>query len=190
MPRQQQFFVSGDIVMPPPETGEEGEKAKARRSGKAEGKPAKSASPRKLPVEAVRLAEIDLTDKTFQLRVSSPSKDLLTSLADKGQRQPIDLVGAGPPYRIVDGFQRVAAARKLGWDSVKAFVHRDMDEKAAMRIAFTKKLLEENLSVPEQVHAMALASRHGLGRAEIAELFGLSERQVRRYMKYLSRPDG
>ena len=180
MPRRQQFFVSGDIVMAPPEAGEEGEKAKARRSGKAEGK---------LPVEAVRLSEIDLTDKTFQLRVSSPSKDLLTSLADKGQRQPIDLVGAGPPYRIVDGFQRVAAGRKLGWNSVKAFVHRDMDEKAAMRIAFTKKLLGEDLSVPEKVHAIALASRHGLGRAEIAELFGLSERQVHRYMKYLRLPE-
>jgi ParB-like chromosome segregation protein Spo0J len=137
----------------------------------------------------VRLSDIHQADRTFQVRSPAPIEKLLSSLEREGQHEPIDLVGAKPPHRIVDGFCRVAAARKLGWDSIDALVHRDIGEQEALRIAFTKNVAGEDLSLAEKIHAIALASRQGLSRVEIAELFGLTEQDVDRYMEYLKFPD-
>lgn len=166
--------------------GEEGEEAESRPAGKA--KPARSARPCKVSPETVRLSDIALDDTTFQFRVSPPASEL-SRLEHQSQREPIDLLGVHPPYRVVDGFRRIATARKLGRDSIKALVHRDMNEKEAMHIAFSRNISRERLSFPEKAHAIGVARRQGLKPAEIAELFGLSERQVCRYLKYLGSPD-
>ena len=171
--------------MSPSDTAEGGERARTPDSGNPQVGPARSQN----SVERVRLSNILLEDKTFQFRFSSPNKDLLASLGHERQREPIDLVGADPPYRIVDGFRRLSAARELGWDSIEAFVHRVIDNKEAMRIAFTKNVVRKNLSTLEKAHAIVLARKRGLKRAEIAEFFGLSERQVNRYLEYLKLPD-
>jgi ParB/RepB/Spo0J family partition protein len=162
--------------MPQPPSGEEREKEEPP-------------PPRTTKAEPVKLSDIDLGDTSLQFRVSSPSVELLTDLERKGQREPIELFGVEPPYRIVDGFRRVEAARKLGWDAIEAHVHRDIGEAEAMRIAFTSNIAREHLSFPEKAHAMALARRQGLSRAAIAEVFGMSEERVSNHMKFLNQPD-
>jgi ParB-like chromosome segregation protein Spo0J len=89
----------------------------------------------------------------------------------------------------VDGFRRIAAARRLGWESVEALVHRRISETEALRIAFTKNAARKRGSVPEIVHAIALARKLGLATAEIAALLGLPRRTVERHLRYLRWPE-
>lgn len=135
--------------------------------------------------ETVRLSDIDVNDTLFQLRIHPPTPELLSSLEREGQREPVELLGITAPFRIVDGFRRIAAARNLGWHSVKALIHRKLGDREGMKIAFTKRIAVNNLSIPEKTHAMGLARRLGLSNIEIAELFDLSEREVRMHLEQL-----
>ena len=175
-------------MMPQPVTEQGDAKPRARTSRVSRAKLGRRAS-HKMSVETVELSNIDFEDTTFQFRFSSESKELVSSLEHESQHEPIDLVGLEPPFRIVDGFRRFAAARELGWHSIEAFVHGDSSEREAMRIAFTKNVVRRNLSSLERAHAIVRARKQGLGRTEIADLFGLSQRQVNRYQELLSLPE-
>ena len=167
--------------MADPEAGAEGERT--RRVP-----PERRVRGRAMAPEMVRLSDIDLGDTTFQLRVSLATKELVLSLERDGLQEPVELVGLRAPYRVVDGFARIAAARSLGWVSIRAFVHRGMNDEDAMKIAFNRRVAKNDLSFPEKVHAIGLARRMGLRTEEIAELFGLTEKQVHRYLEHLSLP--
>ena len=175
--------------MPSPEAAERTEETDYKSSRGSEGKAGTGADPRLLSVETVPLSEIQMEDATFQFRFSSSGTAVLSSLEHETHRQPIDLLGVEPPYRIVDGFRRIAAARALAWDSIQAFVHRGIDDNEAMRIAFTKNVVRRNLSALEKANAILHARKQGLKRRQIAALFGLSERQVNRYQEILRLPD-
>jgi ParB/RepB/Spo0J family partition protein len=139
--------------------------------------------------ESVRLGDIDTRDQAFQYRFPSEVETLEHSLRTEGQREPVDLIGR-KPYRIVDGFRRILAAAHLGWPAVKAFVHRDMTEDDAYRIAFTKNVVRRNLSPLERAQALFVAMRkRGLREEQLREAFGISEKQVRRYLELLRFPD-
>jgi ParB/RepB/Spo0J family partition protein len=139
--------------------------------------------------ERVRLADIDSRDQAFQYRFRTEFGTLKHSLETEGQREPVDLMGE-KPYRVIDGFRRVLAARALGWTTVKAFIHRTMTEDDAYRIAFTKNVVRRNLSPLERAQAMLVAMRRrGLKEDELRSAFGISERQVRRYLDLLQFPD-
>jgi ParB family chromosome partitioning protein len=143
-----------------------------------------------MTLEDVPLTHIDPCDLTFQYRFPSGVSGLRISLESEGQRQPVDLIGCRPPYRVVDGFRRILAATALEWTSVKALVHRSLSEEEAYRMAFTKNVVRRNLSPLERAQAMAVGMQErGLKERDLSHAFGISERQVGRYLKLLSFPD-
>jgi ParB/RepB/Spo0J family partition protein len=135
-------------------------------------------------IEVVRVADINPGDTAFQFRVSYGVTDLRRSLEQEGLRTPIDLVGP-KPYRIVDGFRRCKAATALGWETLRAVVHT-IDDKEALRVAFTKNVVRKALSPVDRANAVWLAQRQGFKRSELAELFSLSPKQLQRYLDLLS----
>lgn len=137
----------------------------------------------------VPLADLDPQDKSFQFRLLEVTDDLLVSMRSQGQRDPVDLLGGRRLHRIVDGFRRVAAARQLGWTTIKAYVHQDLQESDAWRLAFTKNVARRNLSPIERANAALLARRNGVGISELSALFGITDRQVRRYLEFLKLPE-
>ena len=135
--------------------------------------------------QAVTLDEVTLEDRTVQYRLSTQTTDLARSLGEDGQEEPIDLLrGFGKPYRVIDGFRRCQAAYELGWPSIKAFIH-DMDEEKALRFAYTKNVVRRNLSPMERAHALWVGQKKGLSKSDLAAAFGISEKQVDRYLKLL-----
>lgn len=139
--------------------------------------------------EAVALADIDSKDLAFQYRFPAEFRSLKESLKNEGQREPIDLIGKRP-YRIVDGFRRVLAATALNWPTIKAFVHRNLSDDDAYRIAFTKNVVRRNLTPLERAQAMVVAMRkRGLKEGQLRDAFGLSEKQVKRYLELLDFPE-
>lgn len=164
------------------------EAKKARKEAKEAARAAASLGLKVQEWSLIPLEDIDTEDKIFQYRLSSGVADLKESLGTTGQQEPVDLTGK-KPYRIIDGFRRIKAARDLGWDSIKAFVHRAITDEEASRLAFTKNVIRKNLSQIEKAHAMLLAQRRGVKKAELAKAFGIAERQVNRYLELNSFPE-
>jgi ParB/RepB/Spo0J family partition protein len=137
----------------------------------------------------VSLADIKLTDHTFQYRLGVTTSGLRRSLETDGQEEPIDLLrGSGKPYKILDGFRRCAAALELGWSAIKAFIH-DFDEDKAIRFAFIKNVVRKSMTPMERAHALWVAQKRGFSSDELPELFGLSPKQVGRYLNLLKFPE-
>ena len=165
-----------------------------RESGsrRRNGAPANGASPESVPPgiqtaswEDVSLADIDTSDLAFQYRFPSEVASIRQSLQAEGQREPIDLVGKRP-FQVVDGFRRIMAASELGWTKVKAFVHGELPADEAYRIAFTKNVVRRNLRPLERAQAMIVAlKKRGLTEAQLRTAFGISEKQVKRYLALL-----
>jgi len=75
-------------------------------------------------LNTVALAEIDATDLLFSLNPVSPDPALVASVAAIGLAQPLRLQKRlDHRFRIVSGFQRFAAARAAGLESLPAFVY-------------------------------------------------------------------
>jgi ParB/RepB/Spo0J family partition protein len=170
----------------------QGELGSRRRTG---GTP-NGASPGSVPPgiqtaswEDVSLADIDTSDLAFQYRFPSEVASIRQSLQAEGQREPIDLVGKRP-FQVVDGFRRIMAASELGWTKVKAFVHGELPADEAYRIAFTKNVVRRNLRPLERAQAMIVAlKKRGLTEAQLRTAFGISEKQVKRYLGLLEFPE-
>lgn len=138
-------------------------------------------------VQDIPLEEIDVEDKTFQYRFTANVGDLKNSLTHEGQREPIDLTGS-KPYRIIDGFRRVAALNALGWKTAKALIHRGVSDEEAHKLAFLKNVVRKNLSPMDKANAIFQAKQRGKKTADLAELFNLSEKQIQRYEDLLKFP--
>lgn len=135
----------------------------------------------------VRLADIDLDDLTFQLRVEMRLGDIKESLDEAGQLDPIHLLGPAP-YRIIDGFRRCNAARALGWNEVEAAVYDQLDQRRAFQFAFAHNAVRKNLRPIDKANAIRLAMKAGLSRRDVAAELLMSEKQVGRYLALLRLP--
>jgi ParB/RepB/Spo0J family partition protein len=131
-------------------------------------------------VEVVRLENIDREDLRFQYRLGAAIADLKRSIAAEGLREPIDLLDT-KPYRIIDGFRRVASISALGGKSVKALIHTGLSEEEAHTHAFLKNVVRRNLSSSEKAQAVCKALERGVNVKDVARHLGLAEKQVRRY---------
>ena len=155
-----------------------------------EQREAAPAKPCESPMECrrVRLDDIVLDDLTYQMRVETKATDLKQSLRDDGQIEPVHLLGASPPFRIVDGFRRCTAAKSLGWSAVQAFVHEKLDDHHAFKLAFLHNVVRKNLRPIDRANAIRLAQKRGMKLLDAAAELGLSEKQARRYVALLDLP--
>jgi ParB family chromosome partitioning protein len=138
-------------------------------------------------IESIPVDEIDSSNVTFQYRFTTDTNRLRDAIAREGQLEPIDLTDS-KPHRIIDGFRRLAVIRELGWPSVKAIVRRNVSGEAAHQIAFDKNVVRKNLRPIEKANAIRLAKDRGCKTSVIAEQFGISEKQIRRYDALLEFP--
>lgn len=140
-------------------------------------------------IEQVPISNINQKDMTFQYRVNVKALDLLPSLQAAGQKTPIDLIGDEVPFKIVDGFRRVLAVSRLGWETIDAVVHHGISEEEAHRIAFIKNVARRSLTPLDKANAVLLARKRGQSISELASGLAISERQISRYLEMLDFPD-
>src|SRR3972149_4719217 len=119
-------------------------------------------------VQDIPLDDIKADESGFQYRLSANLGDLKHSLAQEGQKEPIDLTGS-KPYRIIDGFRRVAAVQALGWPTVKGLVHKGISDEEAHKLAFIKNVVRKNLSPMDKANAIYQAKQRGMKAAELNE---------------------
>jgi ParB/RepB/Spo0J family partition protein len=139
-------------------------------------------------VVCIDLRDIDVNDKRYQLRVASRAGDLKKSLEGAGQQIPVILLGSCPPYKIVDGFRRIAALGALGRDKVKAIIVEELHERDAVRLSFVQNAKRRNFSPMDRANALWTLSRIGESESDAARDLGLSDRQAARYLRLLQFP--
>ena len=76
--------------------------------------------------------------------------------------EPIDLVGPAP-YRILDGFRRLAALKAAGKQTAMAIVHELRTQEEAHQLAFMKNVVRKNLRPVERSRCILLARERGKG---------------------------
>ncbi len=158
---------------------------------------------------AIPLALIDATDRIRE--VSEPHAQVMAAnMADRGQRQPIEVVRVRARYRLVFGAHRYRGAEINGWDTIDAFVVegsaaelrlREIDENLIRheltaldraRFLLERKRLYEALN-PETRNGVNQWSAGFANMAnprftvEMAEKIGLSERTIQRACELASK---
>lgn len=106
---------------------------------------------------------------------------LAASLSVEGQQVPILVrpVGVGR-YQVIQGHRRVAAANRLGWKVIRAFVE-EMDDEEAQRRAFAENWARKKVGLYwEAQRVQEMAKRHAM--ESVASYFGKSVGWVRRRM--------
>jgi len=127
-------------------------------------------------------------------------KELAQSMAQQGQTVPLTVrrvTGAekhtgedehSGNYMLIAGERRWRAARRLGWDTVRAEV-RDADPQEARWLALIENLQREDLSPVEEARAFQhLLHRNDLTQSELAERVGKSQSYIAQKLRLLKVP--
>jgi ParB/RepB/Spo0J family partition protein len=139
-----------------------------------------------IQVRQISIAAIDWTDQRFQYRLSVDISDLKQSLRRCGQQVPVILWGQSSRPKIIDGFRRITALRQLEVDYVHAIIRSDIDEDEAFTLSFIENAKRRNLLPFDKAHAIWFSiHRRGLEPARVAADFGLSLKQINRYLRLI-----
>lgn len=139
----------------------------------------------------VPLDEIDLDDTTFELRVTLKPELLMDSIRTHGVQMPVvlrDHPAKKDRFQIVCGFRRTTAAKLAGLGSVPAVVRALTDEEAHI-LAYSENENRKTLSDLDRANGVAKLRQAGKRQEEVARLYRLSERQVRRLEELLAYPE-
>ena len=136
-------------------------------------------------IEPVEIVHLDLSYGDTRIRDPKAVIRMADALGRYGQIMPILVVGGqGSGYTLIDGYRRVAAARRLGQDTLSAHIF-DGDEKQALchvlaRSQDRKWDIIEQAGLIQQLH-----QRHGLSQHQIAHLLGKGQSWVSRRLALL-----
>lgn len=140
-------------------------------------------------VEAISVGRIDHRDTTFGA-AAIPSEHLVHSVQVEGIRQPLVLRELEDGYQVIDGFQRLAAARRLHLASVPAIVWRGIGEDDCRRL----KLMEGPRAAPadssplQRLQSTLRLHRDQVGLNEIENITGRRKRTLQRYLRVAQNP--
>jgi ParB/RepB/Spo0J family partition protein len=104
---------------------------------------------------------------------------------NEGQLVPVILWGKSAPYKIIDGYRRIAAISQLEWPSVRAIVRDDIDEEGAYRLSFIENVKRKNFSPLDLANAIWKMQTKGKSKEQLKGELNLSESQVNRYKALL-----
>jgi ParB-like chromosome segregation protein Spo0J len=142
-------------------------------------------------VEMISTARIDWRDRTFSDGPAVPGDALLRSIRVEGLRRPLVLREQGGHFQVIEGFKRLAAARKLQIRSVPALVWRGVSEDDCRRL----KLMEGPAEVSSgntSLNRLQSTIRLHQGQValkEIEQITGRRKRTLQRYLRVAQSPD-
>lgn len=141
---------------------------------------------RNVPLSAIRLRP------EFQTRTKLNTEhvdNIALSLTNSGQREPITLRALEDHFELLGGHHRFEAARAIGWDNIKAIVHRCDENRAKFIATFQNagRLAESDF---EKAKAWQKALDDGLAKTqqEIAVFAGISAAEVSQCLSMLRLP--
>jgi hypothetical protein len=131
----------------------------------------------------VEFHQLDMAYAHLRVRRPDRERKLLASLAASGQQAAIVVVVAtdaqGAPYRVIDGYKRIAALRRLGRDTVRVTVW-DMSEAEALVLDQSLRMGEGQSALQQGWLLAELERNHGYDLQGLARQFDRSVSWVSR----------
>ena len=130
----------------------------------------------------LELHQLDLRFEHLRVRRPERERRLLASLAATGQQVPIVVVpvGDGPKrYRVIDGYKRVSALRRLSRDTVRATVWQ-MAEAEALLLGRSLRASDPETALEQGWLLAELQPRFGFALDDLACRFDRSASWVSR----------
>ena len=103
-------------------------------------------------------AQIDMIEVEDRLRSVDEAAvvHIAESMEQRGQIYPIQIRTIEPGrFRLVNGAHRIAAARKLGWTHIEAFLVDDLEEEEFKLLEIDENLCRAELSPVDKAHFFA-----------------------------------
>lgn len=140
------------------------------------------------PVQ-VPLADIDLDDETFRFRVRLDVGALAKDIELHGQHFPVVLrrLEGKEQFQLVCGFRRATAMKSLGRTMVRSVI-RELDDDAALRIAWAENEQRESYGDLDRAHAILKCHEAGWTMKRLGEIFGLQRKQLSRLKRVARLP--
>ncbi len=137
----------------------------------------------------IAIADIDLDDETFRFRVRLDVKSLADDIAAHGQDFPIVLrrIEGRRQFQLVCGFRRTTALKSIGKPVVMAVI-RELDDDAALRIAWSENEQRESYRDLDRAHAILKCHEGGWTMKKLGEIFGLQRKQLSRLKRVARLP--
>lgn len=135
------------------------------------------------------IALTDLDERYARLRIAHPGAEraVRDSLRRLGQLTPIVVCERGEVQAVVDGFKRVAAARTLGFASLRGRV-MPLGETAALAALVSLNCAGRGLTdLEEGLVVRTLCREHGLEQVAVAVLLGRHKSWVSRRLSLVER---
>ena len=136
-------------------------------------------TPPKPTIKRIRLAQVDLDDQRYQIRIEARPGQLRRSLEEHGQLVPVVVQPVGDQFRVIDGYRRCTVLRELGEIFIRAAV-MEVDDREALRLAFVCNHDRKTLKPEDRWNSVRLMSRRGWKTAEISAALGLHKDTVSR----------
>ena len=124
----------------------------------------------KTPFEEGRIVDPSAVDK------------LAVSMAKTGQKMPLIAVDDGEAWTLVDGYHRLAAARRCGWDVIWVELW-STDVRTGLIQVLCGSQARRFEAVEEGYLIQRLVGEEGLSQREVAELMGVSVSTVRNHLR-------
>jgi ParB/RepB/Spo0J family partition protein len=109
--------------------------------------------------------------------------DLVNSLKEEGQVEPIGVHANGDKYTIVWGHRRVEAARRAGWDDIEAVIV-PQDEVNNLIQAGIENLAGEDMSIEDKANWAQRLVDLGLSLREIERKSSITHAVLSRWLDY------
>ncbi len=148
----------------------------------------------KYQMQDVELSQIDGEDRQFQCRQVSDAdvKAMAETLKKEKQKVPIYLLRRkNGKQQILCGFTRYLAAKLLGWATIVAIMIPEEDfenENEIYKFGVIENGKRKPLSNVDKGNICKSMSAKAMNNVEIGECLGISEKQVRRYLKIANAP--
>jgi len=133
-------------------------------------------------IEQIEIVHLDLSYRDIRIQDPKAIVRMADALARYGQIMPILVVAdQSPGYILIDGYRRVAAAGRLGQDTLSAQIFEGDEKQALCHVLVRSE--ERKWDIIEQAGLIEhLHRRHGLSQRQIADLLGKGQSWVSRRM--------
>lgn len=135
-------------------------------------------------IQDIQLSHIGDSYLTDRVLVSEDIGTLAESMREIGQEVPIKvrLTNENPAYEVVVGRRRIAAAKSLGWKTIKALVVR-VDDRTFLRSLISENTARKESSFIGRAQLSARATEKGHSQAEVSEAFQIDPSLLNRMIR-------
>lgn len=115
--------------------------------------------------------------------------ELSTSIAVNGLLEPIVVRPSGNQYQLIAGAHRLAACKRLGWQSIPCTILSDSNTAPIKSLALIENIIRRNLSLEEECDAVkTLLETQNLSINQICDLLGKSRLWVQQRIAATTMP--